>query len=76
MLRYDGQIEAALVIMGLVLPLIGWQRALRLLDELQVHVGVGGGALIYVVVLALVIATRIKTHDPGRARVVVQTPQG
>ena len=71
--RYDWQIEAGLCAAGVVLPLIGWERSLRLLDELQVDVSVGGGALIYMLVLlALVIMTR---HDPGlrkSARVAVE----
>jgi hypothetical protein len=82
LLRYDWQIEAGLCALGILLPVIGWQRGLRLLDELQVDVSVGGGALIYMMtllaVLGLVLYSGLKTHDPGLpngSRVAVQTPQ-
>ena len=44
-------IEIGLVIMGLILPLIGLERSLRLLKELNLAVSLGGGAIIYVILI-------------------------
>jgi hypothetical protein len=80
--RYGWMVEAGLCITALLLPCLGWERSLRLLDELQVNVTVGGGAMIYMAVvlatLVMVVLTRLSTHDPGlrsSARVAVKNPQ-
>ena len=69
-LRFGPRIEIGLVVLGLALPLIGWERGIRLLDELQLDVSIGGGVLIYAVVLlavpALMMMGRLNAHDPGR----------
>lgn len=73
--RISWQIEAGLCAAGIVLPLVGWERSLRLLDELQLDMSVGGGAVIYTAVLLVILALAVMYHDPGlrkSARVAVE----
>jgi hypothetical protein len=54
-------------LLALVLPLIGLERALRLWNELQLEVSLGGGAVLYTaVVLGIILLAlrRLKTNDP------------
>ncbi|MBZ0307996.1 MAG: hypothetical protein K8I82_18150 [Anaerolineae bacterium] len=66
-LRYLSPIEAGVCLLALVLPLIGLERALRLWNELQLEVSLGGGAVLYTaVVLGIILLAlrRLKTNDP------------
>ncbi len=66
-LRSLALIEAGVCLLALVLPMVGLERALRLWNELQLEVSLGGGAVLYsaaILGIGALALRRLKTNDP------------
>lgn len=68
LIRYGWQMQVGLVVIGLILPTIGLERSLRLLKELNLAVSLGGGAVLYMVLVLAIggLALTHRHHLPAR----------
>jgi|GEM_PF-6162974 len=67
--------QLVFIIGGMILPLIGYERAYRLLNELQLDITLGGGLWLYVICLLGLGICQIKRRQRSQpATIVTATP--